>query len=778
MTEILLTLIKFSVSGSVLILGLMLLKPTIRHKLSKSWHYYIWLIVIARLLLPLSLNVSLLGPVYMNMDRVVYSILPKQSPLEGSWENSQTDGSDYTNESIFTSGQAESDGDSISESYNTASSENQAETLFEKAKEVFPSVLSYLWLIWLVVALTLLIRKITIYQSFVRYIKASRTEVSDIERLELFGEIIEELKIKQTVGLYFNGLISSPLLIGFFRPSIILPEMNQSQADFRNTMLHELTHFKRRDMFYKWLVQLTICVHWFNPLVHFMGREINRLCELSCDEAAVKRFHSDELKSYGDTLLNALAVSNYREPIASLYLNEGRAFIKERLDGIMNFAHKSLYSKTTAILLTVVMVCGFSMTGVYGAKGAVTSGKPQAVVGSSVSESINIQFDIQMAAVGFEYSSGDVTAITADFNESDYEVNITKDKNNWNVSVHGLNKHNTPKPAIIRLPEFERANIFLDVITSSVNMPIKRGDLNVNASMSSVLLDLVQGFSGSVNVITDTGSLVINSADKFADSVVSVINDGEKVLGFPMGLVTVPSKFSGNGSNGYSYSHGTKVNRIDVALMGYGTVNLSENLSLTSLPANNKTGIGDWGKSDSLVSSENTGLTLVKKEFTMDEIKAMGVSGFVVDVVSEGINITTGGDKLIVEYYERSASDYTLTAQNDGGNTRKNLVLSRTGPYAKNQSTGDIAVTIPENASFKVIKAETVSGGIKMDNCVTSLLYAASVSGSLNITGGSADRSLIAETVSGNIRIDGTVVTEKNAYISTVSGKVNFEPKK
>lgn len=27
------------------------------------------------------------------------------------------------------------------------------------------------------------------------------------------------------------------------------------------TILHELMHFKRRDVFYKWLVQLTVCVH-------------------------------------------------------------------------------------------------------------------------------------------------------------------------------------------------------------------------------------------------------------------------------------------------------------------------------------------------------------------------------------------------------------------------------------------------------------------------------------------------------------------------------------
>lgn len=48
-------------------------------------------------------------------------------------------------------------------------------------------------------------------------------------------------------------------------------------------MVYELTHFKHGDMFYKWLVQLTVCLHWFNPLVYFICRDIGRLCEFACD---------------------------------------------------------------------------------------------------------------------------------------------------------------------------------------------------------------------------------------------------------------------------------------------------------------------------------------------------------------------------------------------------------------------------------------------------------------------------------------------------------------
>ena len=144
------------------------------------------------------------------------------------------------------------------------------------AWNILPVVLQNLWLVWLVVALILFIRRITIYQDFVKYIRAGCVEVADIDMLERFGKLVEQNKVKTIVGLYTNNLISSPLLIGFFRPCIVLPSADLPPADFQYTILHELAHYKRRDMFYKWLVQLAVCVHWFNPLVYVMSRDVGR----------------------------------------------------------------------------------------------------------------------------------------------------------------------------------------------------------------------------------------------------------------------------------------------------------------------------------------------------------------------------------------------------------------------------------------------------------------------------------------------------------------------
>ena len=241
-----------------------------------------------------------------------------------------------------------------------------AKSVNSPVRNMVTAVWTNLWLGWLVVALILFIRKITVYQDFVKYIQAGCVEVADIDLLERFGKLVERKRINTTVELYTNNLISSPLLIGFFRPCIVLPTVDLPPANFDYIILHELMHFKRRDMFYKWLVQFTLCIHWFNPFVYLMSREIGKTCELSCDEAVVQELDTKGRRAYGDTLLNAIGFGgSYKNSLVSLTLNENKELLRERLDAIMNFKKKTKWAITISLLLTVMLVCGFIVSGAY-----------------------------------------------------------------------------------------------------------------------------------------------------------------------------------------------------------------------------------------------------------------------------------------------------------------------------------------------------------------------------------------------------------------------------
>lgn len=102
--------------------------------------------------------------------------------------------------------------------------------------------------IWLAVVGFLLIYKMSVYRRFFKTLRAGWSEPDDMTVLEHFGKMVELSKIRCVVRLYTNPQIASPLLIGFFHPCIVLPDINMPEADFTYTILHELTHLKRGPM--------------------------------------------------------------------------------------------------------------------------------------------------------------------------------------------------------------------------------------------------------------------------------------------------------------------------------------------------------------------------------------------------------------------------------------------------------------------------------------------------------------------------------------------------
>ncbi len=368
MNAVLKIFLSMSFSGSLLILALLLGKRFLKNKISRQWQYYIWLVVVLRLLLPFGPEVSLMGKAYQTVDQAISQAAPlpqqQQPPLNVPGGNlAPAVGAEQHNETV------NSPADDI--------------TTAHPLQDIGVLVINHIWLMWLVAALGLLIRKITIYQGFIRYIKAGLTPVSDIQRLDELSIVAERLGIKKPIELCVNPLVSSPLLIGFFHPCIVLPNADIPEKDFRYIVLHELTHYKRRDMFYKWLVQITVCLHWFNPLVHLMSREITKACEFSCDEAVLAKMGSGNAQDYGKTLLDAMAaVGRYKENLGAVTLSENKQLLKERINAIMNFKKKSMAMRLLTGLLTLCVMFGAAFVGVYPVAAATdrATGKPQVAV--------------------------------------------------------------------------------------------------------------------------------------------------------------------------------------------------------------------------------------------------------------------------------------------------------------------------------------------------------------------------------------------------------------
>lgn len=359
--------LSMSFSGGLLILVLLLGKRLLRDKISRQWQYYIWLVVILRLLLPFGAKVSLLGKTYQAVDQAITQIvpLPKQPTPDNLGDalgsNIGLEGNNNTPAPVIG---LEQNNNVLNPAIDLEQNNKSAKS--HPFQDISALLTNHIWIIWLVVAFGLIVRKISIYQGFTDFINAGLTPVSEMEILDKLSIIMERTGNKKPVEMGVNPLISSPLLIGFFRPCIVLPSLDISEKDFLYIILHELTHHKRRDMFYQWLVQITVCLHWFNPFVYLMSLEITKACEFSCDEAVLAKTGSKSAKDYGKTLLDAMvAVGRDKENLGSVTLGGNKKLLKERLEAIMNFKKKSMTVYFLTSVLTLGVIFGAIFVGTY-----------------------------------------------------------------------------------------------------------------------------------------------------------------------------------------------------------------------------------------------------------------------------------------------------------------------------------------------------------------------------------------------------------------------------
>lgn len=103
--------------------------------------------------------------------------------------------------------------------------------------------------------------------------------------------------------VYISKEVKSPMMAGFFKPFIVLPDREITQEERKLIIKHEMTHFKRGDLWYKLLLIVANALNWFNPLVYLMRNRADRDLEYSCDDLVIKEFDKEQKKLYTKTIL-------------------------------------------------------------------------------------------------------------------------------------------------------------------------------------------------------------------------------------------------------------------------------------------------------------------------------------------------------------------------------------------------------------------------------------------------------------------------------------------
>lgn len=118
-------------------------------------------------------------------------------------------------------------------------------------------------------------------------------------------------------------------------------------------------HHKRKDLLYKWLTLIVTSVHWFNPVMVFIRREIGSSCELSCDEAVIKGMSLGQRMAYGNTLLTLSANVSIPSGTLATTLCEEKRQLKMRLKSIKSDHKRSVLGSVLSLVLALGLTgCG------------------------------------------------------------------------------------------------------------------------------------------------------------------------------------------------------------------------------------------------------------------------------------------------------------------------------------------------------------------------------------------------------------------------------------
>lgn len=154
---------------------------------------------------------------------------------------------------------------------------------------------------------------------------------------------------------YCSDMLLSPVLMGVFRPKIIIPSgLDPDSAEGRMILKHENIHRRRLDNLWRALAVGIACVHWFNPLVWVMLKGFFDDMELSCDEAVIGqgKYSPDERKTYASALLNF--AEDRRFFVSAAF---GRSGVRARILNVLNCKRMTLIgvAASTVFLLAVAL---------------------------------------------------------------------------------------------------------------------------------------------------------------------------------------------------------------------------------------------------------------------------------------------------------------------------------------------------------------------------------------------------------------------------------------
>ncbi len=383
LTDTLLRLFEVSIATSFLILPLCLASRRINRRYGAKWKYYIWLLLAVRLMIPVNLP-AVNG----------FSILPDLSQRQQIQTQEQP-----------IQPQAHSDSQPETVPYQSQEQEQPiseppysidgTEEVMDAQPAAIMNVADIAAIVWCVGFCVFSTYQLCVYYAFRRGIFVDGRECENNSIHEFVVSTSHAIGLRRTMPVIVNRKVNSPMILGIFRPVLVIPREDYSFAEFNMIVRHELTHCKRHDIAFKVLLTAVNALHWFNPFVYLMVREANADIELCCDADVLRNADDVQRKAYAESILTSMEREKGFVPVSTCFSHGSIHKMKERLENIVD--NRKRRSGIVLLAFTIVMSV---LLGAFVSCGNDMSSQDGSIVSdSSAKDSANIMPIVETAGL-------------------------------------------------------------------------------------------------------------------------------------------------------------------------------------------------------------------------------------------------------------------------------------------------------------------------------------------------------------------------------------------
>ncbi|MEO6475080.1 carboxypeptidase regulatory-like domain-containing protein [Luteolibacter sp.] len=320
--------------AAVLALAIVTVIKLVGHRMPVGWRHAVWLLVAARLLMPVLPASSL------SWQRVLH--LP-QSSTEAEVREARIPVPESNDEISLPTLSTSTLPVSATESLPILTNEKPRTG---KPPAVSPTVWDIVAGVWIAGVIGLLCVGTTMTWSFqrrVRRLMRSHPKTGDMETgLEAIGR---QFGWKRLPSVQVTEAVDAPALFGLLWPRILMPPAvldRLSESELRLVLLHELGHWKRRDLLVNFALALLQAVHWFNPFVWWAFHRTRLESERATDDWVLRRAGAAQVTDYGEMLLRLLDPGAKPRVVFSGVVSvvESHGDLRQRMTAIGRFTGK------------------------------------------------------------------------------------------------------------------------------------------------------------------------------------------------------------------------------------------------------------------------------------------------------------------------------------------------------------------------------------------------------------------------------------------------------